>query len=381
MLSKHYYQAASASVVFFVPESDADIGFYNEFMNYLGEKERAAVAKLDEKTTLFLVPPSDFSQKVLKVPGKLSISGVILRLEHPSSNIGYLHHQQERRDTLSFPANTSTSFPDSSRSGVSNLSFSGNVISSAPMASFSGSSHAVGSKSDPREDRHEYHPLHENPRSGPNWSSQHMQNSAPGSRITPSQVSHSHIDPRIQEHPSIVTSAMHETGSANSTFGTTGITSSGNSKSSLQETESGVSLSMPNATLQSQQLAQLQSSLLGQQRHSGRNANASIGNDFRQANEMTESENMFGASQKYTSDGNSQFGLVKLPQQSLQQTSNVSVVPHLMERELKTGAEGNQQLQNSSPHGEAEADPQNRLHATLQLAAALLQQIQQGKGN
>ncbi|XP_015880865.3 flowering time control protein FPA [Ziziphus jujuba] len=383
MLSKHYYQAASASVVFFVPESDADIGFYNEFMNYLGEKERAAVAKLDEKTTLFLVPPSDFSQKVLKVPGKLSISGVILRLEHPSSNIGSIHPEQERRDTnlLSFPGNTSTSFPDSSRSGVSNLSFSGNVISSAPTASFSGSGHAVSSRSDPREDRHEYHPLHGNPRSGPNWSSQQMQDSVPGSRITPSQVSHSRIDPRIQDHPLVVTRAMQETGPANSTYGTSGIPSSGNSKSSLQEMQSGVSLSMPNASLQSQQLAQLASSLLGQQRHSGSNASASGGNDFRQINAMIESENMFGASQKYTSDGNSQFGQVKLPQQSLQQTSNVSPAPHLIERELKTGAQGNQQLQNPSSQEEAEADPQKRLQATLQLAAALLQQIQQGKGN
>ncbi|KAL4581466.1 hypothetical protein LXL04_017681 [Taraxacum kok-saghyz] len=83
MLAKHYYQAASSWVVFFVPESDADMAFYNEFMNYLGEKQRAAVAKLDDKTTLFLVPPSDLSEKILKVPGKLSISGVILRLEQP----------------------------------------------------------------------------------------------------------------------------------------------------------------------------------------------------------------------------------------------------------------------------------------------------------
>lgn len=75
MLSKHYYEAASAWVVFFVPESDSDIVFYNEFMQYLGEKQRAAVAKLDDRTTLFLVPPSEFSEKVLKVPGKLSISG------------------------------------------------------------------------------------------------------------------------------------------------------------------------------------------------------------------------------------------------------------------------------------------------------------------
>lgn len=71
MLAKHYYQATGAWVVFFVPGSDADIGFYNEFMHYLEEKQRAAVAKLDDRTTMFLVPPSDFSQKVLKVAGNV----------------------------------------------------------------------------------------------------------------------------------------------------------------------------------------------------------------------------------------------------------------------------------------------------------------------
>ncbi|CAH9100196.1 unnamed protein product, partial [Cuscuta europaea] len=55
MLSKHYYQAARSWVVFFAPANDPDIAFYNEFMNYLGDKQRAAVAKLDDSTTLFLV--------------------------------------------------------------------------------------------------------------------------------------------------------------------------------------------------------------------------------------------------------------------------------------------------------------------------------------
>lgn len=394
MLSKHYYQAASAWVVFFVPESDVDIGFYNEFMHYLGEKQRAAVAKLDEKTTLFLVPPSDFSEKVLKVPGKLSISGVVLSLEHPGSNIGSLHHQQERKDaSLSpFPVNAShprpstssvyipslTSFPDSSKSGVSNLSFPGNVISSAPTTSFSGSALAIGGKSDTSEDMREYHP---HPRLGPNWSSHHMHNTVSGSRVIASEVSHSHVDPMVREHPLVMTRAMRETGSSNSRDGASGIPLSGNSNSAVEETQSGVSSSMPIASLQSQHLTQLASSLLGQQRHSGSNANASMENVFRQANMTSESENRFGASQNYTSDGNSQFGQVKLPQQSLQQTSSVPAAPHMIQKELKTETQGNQQLQNTSTHEEGEADPQKRLQATLQLAAALLQQIQQGKGN
>ncbi|KAJ4791914.1 hypothetical protein LUZ62_043160 [Rhynchospora pubera] len=82
MLSRHYYQAAASWVVFFVPGSDSDIASYNDFMHYLSEKQRVAVAKLEEKISLFLVPPSEFTEKVLKVPGKLSISGLILRFNH-----------------------------------------------------------------------------------------------------------------------------------------------------------------------------------------------------------------------------------------------------------------------------------------------------------
>ncbi|EPS65672.1 hypothetical protein M569_09103, partial [Genlisea aurea] len=97
MLAKHYYQATSAWVVFFVPANDPDIVYYNEFMTYLGEKHRAAVAKLDDRTTLFLVPPSEFSEKVLKVPGKLSISGVVLRLD-PSGTGGAGYGLSEARE-------------------------------------------------------------------------------------------------------------------------------------------------------------------------------------------------------------------------------------------------------------------------------------------
>ncbi|EYU26222.1 hypothetical protein MIMGU_mgv1a019379mg, partial [Erythranthe guttata] len=103
MLAKHYYQAATAWVVFFVPANDHDISYYNEFMNYLGEEQRAAVVKVDERTTLFLVPPSEFSEKVLKVPGQLSISGVLLRLE-PSGNI-YAGPTSQNESASSFAPN------------------------------------------------------------------------------------------------------------------------------------------------------------------------------------------------------------------------------------------------------------------------------------
>uniref|UniRef100_A0ACD5XQP8 Uncharacterized protein n=3 Tax=Avena sativa TaxID=4498 RepID=A0ACD5XQP8_AVESA len=87
MLSKHYYEAASSWVVFFVPENDADMAAYNDFMNYLGDKQRAAVCKLGERSTLFLVPPSDFSEQVLRVPGKVSISGVILKFQQANPDL------------------------------------------------------------------------------------------------------------------------------------------------------------------------------------------------------------------------------------------------------------------------------------------------------
>jgi hypothetical protein len=77
MFAKHYDQAAASWVVFFVPGNDADREAYNEFMNYLGDKKCAAVCKFGERSTLFLVPPSDFSEQILRVPGKVSISGVI----------------------------------------------------------------------------------------------------------------------------------------------------------------------------------------------------------------------------------------------------------------------------------------------------------------
>ncbi|XP_073391415.1 uncharacterized protein [Physcomitrium patens] len=83
MLAKHVYQAGGFGVVFFVPEGDPDVPPYQDFMHYLGEKHRAGVAKLADGTTLFLVPPSEFSEKVLKVPGDNCLFGVVLKFQQP----------------------------------------------------------------------------------------------------------------------------------------------------------------------------------------------------------------------------------------------------------------------------------------------------------
>uniref|UniRef100_A0A5B7BH29 Putative flowering time control protein FPA n=1 Tax=Davidia involucrata TaxID=16924 RepID=A0A5B7BH29_DAVIN len=404
MLAKHYYQAASAWVVFFVPQSDADMGFYNEFMHYLGEKQRAAVAKLDEKTTLFLVPPSEFSEKVLKVPGKLSISGVVLRLEHPGSSFGSLHHPHEKKDTnlTSFHGDTSylkptspsgpfssmPSLPNLGKSGPNNIPLPGNLSTSAPPASFSGSAHAIRGISDSiNENRHEYMFHQRNPAPGPNWSPHHLQNS--NTRNITSHPSNNAVDPTVHGYNSVMPKAVQETSSSGYTTGISGIPLAGSSKMSFQETKPPVSSSMPVAALQSDHLAQLASSLLGQQRQSGGGPALSMGEDFRQSSIMNQPENSYRTSQKYALQNNqvsselpsSQFGQMQQLQQQQQQQQQASNVPAAPQRELQTGAQGNQQLQSSGTQEEADADPQKRLQATLQLAAALLQQIQQGKGN
>lgn len=388
MLAKHYYQASSAWVVFFVPESDADMGFYNEFMNYLGEKQRAAVAKLDDMTTLFLVPPSDFSEKVLKVPGKLSISGVVLRLEHSGSTLGSAH-LNERSDANSLPfhgdasyAKPSTAsgsfpsmtYPELSRQGIKDISYPGNGATSTPPVSLSASAHSVGNISDMyNEQRRDYAP-EQNAMFGAGWSSQDQQHPVSVTRNAPSQVPS--FDPAIQGNQSFMPRAVQET--YTSTAGSSGIPFPGNSKPSMLEFKSSVPLSMPSNALQPEQLAQLASSLIGQQGQVGNAPNASIGESFRHANTMDHSD-MLRQSQGYGLQNNqpvpelstSQYSQLQQLQQ--QQTSNSAAA-------ISQAPQRSQQLQGTGLPEEGDGDPQKRLQATLQLAAALLQQIQQGKG-
>ncbi|KAL3506760.1 hypothetical protein ACH5RR_032142 [Cinchona calisaya] len=78
MLTKHYADAVGYSVAFFLPDSEADFASYTEFLRYLGARNRAGVAKFDDGTTLFLVPPSDFLTNVLKFDGPERLYGVVL---------------------------------------------------------------------------------------------------------------------------------------------------------------------------------------------------------------------------------------------------------------------------------------------------------------
>ncbi|XP_047321238.1 uncharacterized protein LOC124925313 [Impatiens glandulifera] len=315
MLAKHYYQAANAWVVFFVPQSDADIGFYNEFMYYLGEKQRVAVAKLDDRTSLFLVPPSDFSEKVLKVPGNVSISGVILKLDTPGSKppSGVPHHSQ--------------SFANPGRFKVDDMSARLDYSKSAPLPSFQDSSRSV-------QRDFMNHPLNDSFES--DWSPHHRQN--------PPNLDVRNLQSQAND-------------------GASGFNNVPNPKSILLETSSNIASagsgklpqqeSAPAAVNQTD-LARLASSLFGQQSLAG--GYSAAGDDFRLPNSMSQTN--------FPSEvSSSQFGQV--PQ-----------------REFQTApAQGNRQPQSSTSTQDGDdADPQKRLHATLQLAAALLQQIQHGKG-
>ncbi|CAH2068574.1 unnamed protein product [Thlaspi arvense] len=309
MLAKHYYQAASAWVVFFVPESDADIGYYNEFMHYLEEKQRAAVAKLDDKTTLFLVPPSEFSEKVLKVPGKLSISGVVLRLEHTGSNLESALQQPQADMPYTKSTSPSGPFPPV-------LAFSNTGKSGVSPASISGSPHAPGSMSGPTNENRNEMLRHLSPPFGPNWSPHHPQNSNLGARNIVSQASYKADDSATRD----------------------------------------ITQSCPELC---RKLVQVVTALEFQSGSAGGVPGLSTAEEFRPSNAMNYSENSLRAPQKYPEASSSQFGLG-------QPASSLPVLPQQMP---------------TSVMQEEDADPQKRLQATLQLAAALLQQIQQGKGS
>ncbi|XP_060209447.1 flowering time control protein FPA isoform X1 [Lycium barbarum] len=367
MLAKHYYQAAGSWVVFFVPATDADMAFYNEFMNYLGEKQRAAVAKLDDRTTMFLVPPSDFSEKVLKVPGKLSISGVVLRLEpqaekNETSFTGFQGMTSFAKPiSPSGPNPALTSYSTTQRPGISNMPFPG-TDTVPPPASFSGSLQPAGNFSESFSgDRHNYMVNQQYPAMGQNWSSHDMQKPNPS-------VKNIRKDTTIGQgyNPS-----MPGTGQESSSIYSRGEVSSIHS--------TGDNRPPPASPFQSDQLAMLASSLLGQQRQSGV---ASTGQDSRQPGNAYLPDNSYRPTQQNlplsnnqpVDQSSSQFSQIQQLLQQQQQQPMASL-PGPPPRELQHGTHLNQ-LQNAA---DEETDPQKRLQATLQLAAALLHQIQQGK--
>lgn len=85
MLAKHYTEAVGFDIVFFLPDSEEDFASYTEFVRYLGDRDRAGVAKFDDGTTLFLVPPSEFLTNVLNVSGPERLYGVVLKFPQHTS--------------------------------------------------------------------------------------------------------------------------------------------------------------------------------------------------------------------------------------------------------------------------------------------------------
>ncbi|XP_071736695.1 flowering time control protein FPA [Rutidosis leptorrhynchoides] len=328
MLSKHYYQAATSWVVFFVPESDADMGFYNEFMNYLGEKQRAAVAKLDDKTTLFLVPPSDFSEKILKVPGKLSISGVILRLEQPSSTVDPPLPPPAQTQTQPDPYFVSSNLEASrtsfaSPSGPYPLGKRGNNPPLPALPPGPVPYHANRNMVEP--------PVVENTRP-----LDHM--------VNPQGTTH---QPLQNLNP----------GGGNCMFPqpNDSVNSSNYRRESPMMSQYG---HQEASVIQPDQLAQL-ASFLG-------NTRQPVSEEFRQSNNNNTliPDNGYRMPQTIGSENHSSSQYNQMQQQFKQQVSNVGP--------MGQSSQGNVQ-------GEGDADPQKRLQATLELAATLLKQIQQGK--
>ncbi|XP_051134911.1 flowering time control protein FPA isoform X1 [Andrographis paniculata] len=351
MLSKHYYQAVSAWVVFFVPANDPDISYYNEFMNYLGDRQRAAVAKLNEATTLFLVPPSDFSEKVLKVPGKLSISGVVLRLDTPGSSFGSLPQQYGREPT--FQSDLQYQKPISPQGHYLSHQQFVNDDKSVNLSSGSVSAMQPGTAQG-----HDY-------ARQPNWSAHDMQTSNVAVKTSATVQPPSNLPPPpSMDHPY---SAM---ASRNYTPDNTQM--SGNSKFSVSERPS-MPASTPLASFPAEQVAQLASSLLGQQGQlvgmAGSAEYAPLGN----INQSSYPYNMAPPNYEMQNDHQvpSEFAQQQQQYSQVQQQLPPPPPPPQMNQQFQNGGGG---------QDDGEGDPQKRLQATLQLAAALLQQIQQGKG-
>ncbi|XP_055829125.1 flowering time control protein FPA [Solanum dulcamara] len=108
MLTKHYADAVGFNIVYFLPDSEKDFASYTEFLRYLGSKDRAGVAKFANGTTLFLVPPSDFLTKVLKVVGPKRLYGVVLKFAHHIPSATSLPAESNQPQYVDAPRMTSS---------------------------------------------------------------------------------------------------------------------------------------------------------------------------------------------------------------------------------------------------------------------------------
>ncbi|KAL0322712.1 UNVERIFIED_CONTAM: Flowering time control protein FPA [Sesamum angustifolium] len=74
------------NLLLFLPDNEEDFASYTEFPSYLIAKDWAGVAKLDDGTTLFLVPSSNSLTKDLNASPPLRLHGVVLKYSEPASN-------------------------------------------------------------------------------------------------------------------------------------------------------------------------------------------------------------------------------------------------------------------------------------------------------
>lgn len=441
MLAKHFYQAGSVGVVFFVPENDPDIIPYNEFKHYLGEKQRAAVAKLGEGTTLFLVPPSQFAEEVLKVPGNVSISGVILKFQQlntsygspgqPSSELMNLQPQSllhrssitsgpPIHDDSSYP-NPPSPFSHQRYSGQGNISLYSEHFQS-PNASFSswqplpsssagpiiyqghgsGGAPSTGSfggtmNTNVVNENRPHHPSPQNQGFPSSWSSLNPERTL---------VSNSRAGTFVSESSSVLMSSQSEfastqqsltvqqqqsctpaTNSEQQFLGVPNNPSIGqiDQNQQLQRPFLPTSVSIPQ--LQHDHLAQL-ATLLGQRPQS---AQLPVSQPVQESQQQPSPpisqalQNFSAVPQanlqvQATASIQSSSGQFSYGHQLQQHTSQLAALPRGGHVNDVAAAESqivsDNQTQNDGRE-ESEPDPQKRLQATLQLAAALLQQIQQ----
>ncbi|MCL7025859.1 hypothetical protein MKW94_001916 [Papaver nudicaule] len=407
MLAKHFYQAASSWVVFFVPD-DADIAFYNEFLHYLGENQRAAVAKLGEKTTLFLVPPSDFSEKVLKVPGKVSISGVILKFHAPDSDSRSTHNPLEATDSKvpSFLENLSNmktespdlryrshcqsesymntfsegfpvfpSLPTSKQPENKDTPYAGNVPGLDSSTSYSGSVRLSGRASESLNENGYYNRYQpQNPGSRPIILDMNTGTGNASPHLPDSALRYSN-DPITQDfHPSSKPVVTQET--ALNQYTPANLSSSSN----FSYPERALNQVSSTPSLQPEQFAQL-ASLLGQRQHTNSGSALSLQEDRKnsgvidqQGISLESSETSISPNQGSASDTfASQF--TQEDHQRLQMANAVTVSQTNPQKEAPEW-HGNPSQSNTVGAAEEESG-QKRLQATLQLAASLLQQLQQ----
>ena len=303
----------------FFSYSDADIASYNELMNYLGKKQKAAVAKIDENTTLFLVPPSEFSDEVLKVPGKLGISGVILRSENLGPSIQSLHNPIERNDT-SYGSSSVAPFSDQGNLGVQNVPFLAKFPTPQP-ASFEGPDHIA--RTTPPTINDNRHMYQHNPSQGSKWLAGNLEthNAGAGNRAT--QPFSAPFDSISREYNSATVPCY-----ADYPPGFSGTAFAGSTNPSHETPPSS------SATLRPDELAQLAASLLGQ---------------LRQPEVPSESQDSSPSSHTNQSE-----------------VSSITVQQEVQPFQ-----------QNSGTHEDGDSNYQKRLQATLKLAGDLLHQLRQ----